>query len=78
MQPHLVNGPVAILILAACLACVGCASLEPVKGAPEVHTKDPESYAKVTVLPDGSRFVVISAGENAQTTILLPPAKVEK
>jgi hypothetical protein len=55
----------------------GCASLQPVKGAPEVHAFSPTENARVTVMPDGSRFVVISQGETAIATILLPPAPVQ-
>jgi hypothetical protein len=78
MQSHLANGPLAYAILATCLAFTGCASIEPVKGAPEVHTKDPDKFANVTVMPDGSRYVVISDGVEVRTTIILPPVKVEK
>jgi hypothetical protein len=52
----------------------GCSSLEPVKGANEVHTVVSDS-ALVTTMPDGSRFVVLSRGEEAFATILLPPVK---
>jgi hypothetical protein len=55
----------------------GCSSLQPVKGAIEVHTVYPDSAA-VTTMPDGSRFVVISRGEAAFATILLPPIQAKE
>lgn len=67
-----------ITITLAILALCGCApSLVPVPGAPEVHAE--EGNAAMTVLPDGSRYVVINVGESVFATVILPPIKnVEK
>jgi hypothetical protein len=58
-------------------ACNEYESISPVKDAPEIHTQNSKETAKVTFMPDGSRFVVITQyrSTNTQTTIILPPLK---
>lgn len=63
------------LLLSSVILLTACGSIQPLKGAPEVHTAFPNENAKVTTFPDGSRYVVISDGQQVHTTIILPPLK---
>jgi hypothetical protein len=67
------NKILCVIIGFAILAFAGCApSLLPVPGAPEVHA--PEGVTSVTVMPDGTRYVIVNVGESVYLTVLLPPS----